>query len=141
MSAVVVDANVALKWVVTEEGSEAAAELASQELIAPAILLGECANALWAKVRRRELSAGEALERLAALQTVPVELVSLDSFAGEALGLALQLEHPVYDCLYLALALQRDLLLITADGRFTDVVRRHGEYSDHVRRLSEVASS
>ena len=136
MSAVIVDANVALKWVVTEEDSEAAAALASRDLAAPAILLGECANALWAKVRRRELSSAEALERLEALQTVPVELVPLDALAGEALGLAFQLDHPVYDCLYLALALQRDLLLITADGRFTDVVQRHGEYSGHVRRLA-----
>lgn len=36
------------------------------------------------------------------------------------------LEHPVYDCLYVALARSMDDLLWTADGTLARVVRRHG---------------
>ncbi|HXM70340.1 MAG TPA: hypothetical protein VN970_04350 [Thermoanaerobaculia bacterium] len=42
----VVDASVALKWVIDEEGSEAASALAAESLSAPSLILAECANAL-----------------------------------------------------------------------------------------------
>jgi len=35
-----------------------------------------------------------------------------------ALTLARELRHPVYDCFYLALAIERDLSVVTADARF-----------------------
>ena len=51
---VVVDASVALKWVIQEDGSEAAEALLRQEpLLAPDLLIVECANVLWVKTRRR----------------------------------------------------------------------------------------
>ena len=37
---------------------------------------------------------------------------------ADALRLALLLDHPIYDCLYLALALQTHPPLVTADRRF-----------------------
>ena len=43
-----------------------------------------------------------------------------------ALRLGAELDHPVYDCLYLALALERGAALATADRRFLDAVRRAG---------------
>ena len=50
---VVVDASVALKWVIEEDGSEAAGALLLEEpLAAPDLLIVECANVLWAKARR-----------------------------------------------------------------------------------------
>lgn len=138
MSSVIVDASVALKWVVDEEDSDLAVQLADLDLAAPAIFSSECANGLWAKAQRREITPEEAVERLQALMAVPVELVPVEALAEEALLLALSMEHPVYDCFYLALALRRDVLLITADGRFTDAVLRHGEYSGHIRRLANL---
>ena len=50
---VIVDASVALKWVIEEDGSEAAGALLLEEpLAAPDLLIVECANVLWAKARR-----------------------------------------------------------------------------------------
>jgi predicted nucleic acid-binding protein len=60
MSAVIVDASVAIKWVVQEEGSDTAAALAGQALSAPTLLTVECANVLWVKARRGELTSAEA---------------------------------------------------------------------------------
>lgn len=61
MRTIVVDASVAIKWVVEEEGSDAAAALADQDLTAPSLLMVECANVLWVKARRGELTSSEAL--------------------------------------------------------------------------------
>ena len=57
---VVIDANVAVKWVVTEPGSELADPLLDCALVAPDLLFAECANILWKKVRRSELTKEEA---------------------------------------------------------------------------------
>lgn len=102
MDAAVVDASVAVKWVVQEEGSEAAASLIGLELTAPTLFIVECANALWAKSRRGELAPEEMGGRIALLQNAPVELVPSESLIEEATELALRLKHPVYDCIYLA---------------------------------------
>src|SRR6266404_5666664 len=49
----VIDASVALKWVIEEDGSEAAtALLVGDVLAAPDFVVIECANVLWAKTRR-----------------------------------------------------------------------------------------
>jgi len=63
----VIDASVALKWVLDETGGEAASALLDEELIAPPLWLVEAANALWRRAQRGEISADGARERLAEL--------------------------------------------------------------------------
>jgi predicted nucleic acid-binding protein len=43
--------------------------------------------------------------------------VSSESLAQQALELARTLDHPTYDCLYVALALREEATLVTADRR------------------------
>jgi predicted nucleic acid-binding protein len=123
----VVDASVAVKWVIDEEGSEAASLLAGESLSAPELLLAECANALWAKARRREMTGEEVLERLALLRSAPVRLVPLEELVEDAARLAVALDHPVYDCLYLALAVREGTRLVTADQQFARAVQADRE--------------
>ena len=116
---VVIDASVALKWVLAEEGSDAAdALLEVDDLVAPSLWQLEVANALWRRVVRGELSSPEADERLTALLSAPVATVPLEEVLAAAFRLAGDLNHPVYDCLYLALALREDTHVVTADRRF-----------------------
>ena len=51
----VVDASVALKWVIEEDDSDGRASAAAfgEPLTAPDFLATECANVLWARARRR----------------------------------------------------------------------------------------
>ena len=100
---VVIDASVALKWVLDEPGQEAADALLDEELVAPSLMLIEAANALWRRSRRGEISGEEARERLAELQGAPVTIVPIEHDLLAAADLANTLGHPVYDCLYLAL--------------------------------------
>jgi len=134
----VVDASVAVKWVVGEPGEEAAARLATCSLSAPDILFAECASALWANVRRREIDQDEAMTALAALGDAPVVMTAVPILVADALRLAFLLAHPIYDCLYLALSVQTGTPLVTADSRFIAAVRRHVELATQVMLLDEV---
>lgn len=122
----VVDASVALKWFLQEEGSDHAAALLDRGdlLIAPDLILAEVCNAGW-KAVRNGMARLEQLEIAAARLPVALdELVPLASLAVDAAAAAIALDHPVYDCFYLALAVQRDCQLITADRRLIARVAR-----------------
>jgi predicted nucleic acid-binding protein len=54
-----------------------------------------------------------------------------------AASLALELGHPIYDCLYLAMAIRENALVITADRRFRDAVDRSAARAGLVRLLSD----
>lgn len=133
---IVVDASIALKWVLEEPGSDAAEELLEKDLAAPSLWLLEAGNALWRRTVRGELSQAEAEERLTELTKAPVVSVPLEQDLPEAMRLAIQLNHPVYDCLYLALAKRLGTYVITADTRFGQAVGNHGAHIGHIRVLS-----
>ncbi len=121
----VVDASIAAKWVFEEEGTPEALSLrASAKLIAPDLLIPECANIFWKKVARRELLEDEALFAAGLLASADVELHPMRPLLGSAIQLALELDHPAYDCFYLALAMKNDCPMVTADKRF---LRRAGQ--------------
>lgn len=135
---VVVDASIALKWVLQEQGSDAAERLLEQDLTAPSLWLVEAANALLRRVVRKELTAAEAEERLAELFNAPVATVPWEEDLIEASRLAARLDHPVCDCLYLALARRLDTWVATADARFAEAVGADADLSHHVRLLSSI---
>lgn len=56
----VVDAGVAIKWMIEEPGTAEALTLRRYRLSVPDLLIPECANILRKKVRRQEISADEA---------------------------------------------------------------------------------
>jgi len=57
---IVIDASVAVKWVLDEPESQAAVALGDQELIAPALWLAEAANALWRRAQAGEITNDQA---------------------------------------------------------------------------------
>lgn len=75
MAAFVVDASVVVKWAVAEEWSREATQLLGRELMAPTLLQAECANVLWTKARRREITSSEAKDRAAFPLGAPIRLV------------------------------------------------------------------
>jgi predicted nucleic acid-binding protein len=137
IEAAVVDASVAVKWVIGEAGEDAAARLATRSLSAPDILLAECASALWSKARRREIDEDEAAAALLTLSEAPVVMTAVPILVADALRLAFLLAHPIYDCLYLALSLQTRTPLVTADRRFAAAVGRHAELAASVMLLDD----
>jgi len=138
IEAAIVDASVAVKWVVKESGSERARLLSQAKLEAPDLLPIECANILWKKVRLRDLTREEASTRLELLLRAPVSLSESRRLLDSALGLSLDLGHPVYDCVYIALALSRDIPLVTADERLVAAVRKSPKVASRVMRLADL---
>ena len=102
----VVDASVALKRLVAEEDVDSADRLAAsgQEPHAPRLMASEAANVLWHKARVGQIERAEAGAAMALLIDMPVHWSDDEAVGADALRLALALDHPVYDCVYLALA-------------------------------------
>ena len=136
----VVDASVALKWLQPEVDSAAAiALIGRRSLAAPELMTVEAANALATRVRRRELSPLEARTSLTDLYGIQIDFVADHHLVPAALSLAADLEHPVYDCLYLALALERSAIAVTADRRFAAAVKAHPYLTGGVKLLHDLA--
>jgi predicted nucleic acid-binding protein len=116
----IVDASVAIKWIVPESLSDEADRFLAgthDEILAPDLLLIEAANTLWKKTVRRELRAREADRAFALLLESGLLMRPTSPLLPRAMRLARDLGHPVYDCVYLALAEQEDAALVSADQR------------------------
>ena len=118
------DASVAVKWAVEEEDSEKAARLldGQHELHAPRVLAAELANALRSKVLSGVLAPHLVAGMLGAALSSFLHWADDEDLAADALRIVIALNHPVYDCIYLALAYQVDGTLVTADTRFFNVL-------------------
>jgi predicted nucleic acid-binding protein len=55
---------------------------------------------------------------------------------------AIELDHPAYDCLYLALAVENDCRFVTADERLVNKIRRDkkSSFRDRIVGLAESLS-
>jgi len=144
VSRFVIDASVAIKWIVEEAGTvEALAILENAKLSAPDLLIAECANILWKKVRRKELSENEARIGARLLERADIEILPTRHLLGLSTSLAIELDHPAYDCIYLALAMENDWRFVTADERFQRRVRKtqSTQYSGIVLSIPEAAAT
>lgn len=136
----VIDASVAVKWALQEQHSSVAEEFLAQDLLAPELLLVECANVFWHKVSQQEMDAAVAEIALRGIFGVGIEFVADEALLLRALAMANQIKHPVYDCLYAALAELRGAPMVTADEKFARVYRtkRIVETPAKIFLLSEV---
>ncbi len=123
----VLDASAAVRLIL---GDPAAAGLAQQIgeaalVLAPELMLTEVANTLWKLRRADQLNNLDPQQLLADARDLVdlVDRVEPDRhLQAEALALACHLNHPVYDCLYLALARREAATLISADRRLRTLV-------------------
>ena len=140
---VVVDASLAVKWLVEEEDSDKAHAVlqswVTQDIsrLAPYLLPFEVANALHRRVVRGDLSVGESSRMIARLLGSRLELHQTPGLHVRALEMASRLKQgAAYDAHYLALAEEFGCELWTADERFfraarsgVDNVRWLGDYN------------
>lgn len=117
----VIDACVAVKWCIREPLYDEARILLSQpnELFAQDLIWLECLNAILRKTQRGELSREDGWEAFLTLHSFS-ELITFPtvSLLDDAYQIAAQMNHALYDCIYLALALKQDAKVITADNQF-----------------------
>jgi predicted nucleic acid-binding protein len=125
LSDFIVDASVVVKWFLPEPFADAARRLRRESIhcSSPDLLLLEVSNVLWKYVVRGNLDLATAREAVDALSVAPIRVQGADSLFAEAFRLAAETRRSVYDCTYLALAIQEDCRLVTADRKFYDALK------------------
>jgi predicted nucleic acid-binding protein len=116
---VVVDASIAVLWFANEPDRWSAHRLleSASPLLAPDLMAVETTNAWWKKLRRREMEMTDVEEAVTNLLALEIAWTSSTVLLRPAARLAADLGHPVYDCLYLALAASHSASIATADDR------------------------
>jgi predicted nucleic acid-binding protein len=133
MSHLVLDASMALSWLLPDEAGEAAvgvqAELAKAEGVWVAVHWRlEVANSLCMAERRKRLDAAGIAQGVALFTQLPV-MVDPETNAhasAETLSLARQHTLSVYDAAYLELALRRGATLASLDAPLRLVAKKLG---------------
>ncbi len=134
---VVVDASVAVRWTIETPLSGKAELLLRPDmtLIAPDFVIVETTNAFLIHIRERRDRVERALDGLEFLPRWFSELVPAITLRHRAMTYAMDLDHPAYDCFYLALAVSRDVPLITTDEHFLRKAR--SSYGRNIQHLAE----
>lgn len=123
----VLDASVAMKWVLPEPDAAKALSLRDDflsglhELLAPETLAVEVAHGLPRAERRKTLLPQQAALRLRNVLGVGTRLIPFLPLLPRAVELSSQAQIGVYDCLYVVLAEQEQCDVVTADQRLARI--------------------
>ena len=115
----VLDASAVVRLICHDPAAAGWAEQLAEAsmVLAPELMLTEVANALWKLQRSGSLAGVDPQPLLADARDLVDQLEPDRELQVEALALACHLDHPVYDCLYLALARREAARILTADQR------------------------
>ncbi len=124
MSKVVVDASVALRWVLRDEKEAQVDALLEQwvatftEMLAPPLFPAEITNVLYLSVKRKRLTLDEAELALRTIMELGVRVAEPPGLYSRSLKLAANYSATnAYDAQYVALAEMESCELWTADER------------------------
>lgn len=119
MRPVILDASTAAKWFTTEAGGDEALALvrSGTELHAPDFFLIEMDNLFSKWVRRGDMSRAEAEEARENLAVQPIAYFESMQLRQHAWEIAAMTGRAMYDCLYVALAVALEGVMVTADAR------------------------
>ena len=129
MSRIVLDASVAVKWFLPEKVETMATEALALldrsgrneiQIIVPDLFWVEFASVLWKAIRRGNFPKDSADAALASLKRFDFPTISSLNLLDDAFQIATDYGRTVYDCLYVALAVQSNSQLITADERLAN---------------------
>jgi predicted nucleic acid-binding protein len=125
MSTYVIDASVAVKWVIAEPFHVEAKRFVNPSfiLLVTGHFLLECASAIQKKVWRKEIHQDDGWHAYEILRDYErLFFVSTYDLLPKAYVIASQYWHSIHDCISLALALQKDAIVVTADRKFYDQI-------------------
>lgn len=142
LACLVVDASVVIKWHVAEVHSDAALRLLGDDapgLHVPDLVFPEVGNILWKKVRRGELTAGQARRIAHLVATAPLAVHVSQPLLEAALEIATGTGRTVYDSLYVALAVHLDTRLNTADEKLYNGLK-DGPLGGHILWIEDITT-
>ena len=126
--AVVMDASAAMQIAIGSEDGLAMQSFIMQdeEVFAPDFLQMECANGFWKYVCAKELTVEEAQGYYRDAVGLVTRYVRQNDLMEEVLATAAQLNHPVYDIVYLVLARRLAATLISFDRKLIELCKQQG---------------
>lgn len=124
MSLYVLDSSVVIKWFTAEVYTAEAVRLQTcgVPLHAPDFLDVELAAIAWKKMRRDGLPRSDADFIVSQLPSLAVTRHPTGPLVAPAFDLADRSNRTVYDCLYLALAVQLGGVMVTADEKLVNTL-------------------
>lgn len=124
----VIDTSVAVKWFLPENGHEAAVALLDTKATfeAPDLIFTEFATAMQKKISLGETDSVQAGESCTTLQRLLGSVTPTLFLFERALEIALDMGHPVQDCIFLACADASGLHVVTADRKLIDRASKRG---------------
>lgn len=128
MSRFVLDASVAVKWLIPETHSDAALRLlrGKHTCHVPDLIYGEVGNVLWKRARRGDITFPYAEQALALFMGLEFEVQPAASMTPLALKFALTTGCSVYGAYYMIMAMERGVPLVTADRKLLELMRASG---------------
>jgi predicted nucleic acid-binding protein len=116
----VIDACVAIKWFLPEENYTEAGEILSKHnrLIAPDLFQIELDSIITKKVRQRLIETEDAYRMYSEIRNIPIQIIPYSLIGQLAFDLSVALPITQYDACYLAVAIEFNQKVITADMRF-----------------------
>jgi predicted nucleic acid-binding protein len=131
LNLLVIDASVAIKWatpLAREPFTDESVRLlkwyvdGEVDFIVPDVFWAEVGNVLWKGTRQNRWRQDEAESVAADMRARDFTTVSSLVLLPEAMKIAFAHDRAVYDCLYVALAVQSKTELITADERLANAL-------------------
>lgn len=102
--------------------------------MAPDLIVAEVCNVAWKRLRSGEITEEHATRAMTQIGRLVDVLSPLAALAPRAIEIARALDHPAYDCFYLALAEREHTYLVTADDVLVRRIART-PWSRHIRPL------
>jgi predicted nucleic acid-binding protein len=131
MSLLVIDASIALSWILADEENNDALKVRSKFLEAESVWVAahwhlEVSNALCMAERRKRLDAAGIAQAVSLFTQIPVlvDPETCERASGDTLSLARQHALSVYDAAYLELSLRRGAVLASLDGPLRQVAKK-----------------
>ena len=122
-----IDSSSVAKYVNREQNWEVAARALGEGCLSLELAVKEIGNSLWKRVGRGEISGDQAKRTLSDfVGALPFRTAEQEELYVPAMEIAATLKLPYYDALFLALARERGLSLVTSDSTQADAARKLG---------------
>ena len=134
MNTSVLDASIAVKWFLPPAGEPLVPESlriledytkGRVNLMVPDLFWSETGNVLWKAVRLGRMSQGSAEEAIRSISELDLLTWPSSALLQHVFSIAVEFQRTVYDCVYVALAVASDKLLVTADERLANALAAH----------------
>ncbi|ADY01608.1 PilT domain protein [Vulcanisaeta moutnovskia 768-28] len=122
----VIDSSALIKYFAREIGWERVRELMMDGVITIDLAIKEVANALWKKVIRGETNYDTALTIIKTLLEDTIPIIDQREYLMKALELAVKHRITIYDAIFIVLALEKNMELITSDKAQAAVAEKIG---------------